>query len=145
MAKWETVVVVKRPVRDVFAFVIDPQHSSKWHRSSEIIPHSDEPIHVGSSYRVTGRFLVWNFDSETVVSEYEENQVVAFESNSGPFPYVLRYVFEPVTGGTRLTEIGEAHPPAMMKFAMRLFIGTARNNGERGLSMLKSYLEQDTG
>ena len=144
MAKWETTIVVKRPVEDVFSFVTDPQHGSKWHRSNAIAPLSDEPIQVGSRYRVTGRFLVWKFDSESVVSEYEENHVVAYQSNSGPYPYVLRYVFEPVAGGTRLTEMGEADPPAVMRLAIGLFIGNAKKNGERGLRRLKSFLESGT-
>ncbi|MDX1520381.1 MAG: SRPBCC family protein [Anaerolineae bacterium] len=144
MAKWETSIVVNRPVKDVFAFVTDPQQGSKWHRSNEITPISDDPIKVGSRYRVTGKFLFWKFDNETVVSEYEENRIVAYQSSSGPYPFVLRYIFEPVDNGTRLTEIGEADPPALMRLAIGLFIGTAKKNGERGLQMLKSFLEAKT-
>ena len=144
MAKWETSVMVNRPVEDVFAFVTDPRQGSKWHRSNEITPISAGPIQVGSKYLVTGKFLWWKFDSETVVSEYKENRLVAYQSSSGPYPFVLRYTFEPVGNGTRLTESGEADPPALMRLAIGLFIGTARKNGERGLQMLKSFLESET-
>ncbi len=140
MAKWETSIIVNRSVEDVFAFVTDPKHGSKWHRSGEITPLSDEPINVGSRYRVTGRFIFWKFDSDSIVSEYEEDRVVAYQSESGPYPFVLRYIFESVTGGTCLTEIGEASPPPAMIFAIRLFIGNAKRNGECGLQMLKSHL-----
>jgi len=143
MAKWENSIIVNRPVEDVFAFVTDPQQGSKWHRSSEITPLSDGPISMGSRYRVTGRFLWWKFDSETVVSEYEENRLVAYQSSSGPYPFVLRYIFEPVDEGTRLTEIGDADRPAVMRLAIGLFIGNAKRNGERGLYMLKSLLESE--
>lgn len=144
MAKWETSIDVNRPVEDVFAFVTDPRQGSKWHRSNEITPISGGPIKLGSKYRVTGKFLLWKFDNETVVSEYEENRIVAYQSTSGPYPFVLRYVFEPVANGTRLTEMGEADPPTLMRLAIGLFIGNARKNSERGLRMLKSFLESES-
>jgi uncharacterized protein YndB with AHSA1/START domain len=141
MAKWETSIFVQRSVEDVFAFVTDPRQGSKWHRSDEITPVSAGPIHEGSRYRVTGKFLLWKFDSETVVSQYEENRLVAYQATSGPYPYVLRYIFEPVGTGTRLTEVGEAHPPPWMRMAIGLLAGNAKRNGERGLRLLKSSLE----
>jgi hypothetical protein len=143
MAQWENSILVKRPVEDVFAFVTDPQQSSKWHRSDEITPISDAPIHAGSRYQVTAKFLLWKFDSETVVSEYVENRLVAYQSSSGLFPFVIRYVFEPLDNGTRLTEVGEADPPPLMRLAINLVIGSANRNGERGLRLLKSLLESN--
>jgi hypothetical protein len=145
MAKWETSIFVQRSVEDVFAFVTDPRQGSKWHRSNEIVPISAGPIRQGSRYRLTGKFLLWKFDSETVVSQYEENRLVAYQATSGPYPYLLRYIFEPVGKGTRLTEVGEADPPPLMRLAIGLFVGNAKRNGERGLRLLKSSLESGAG
>jgi hypothetical protein len=144
MAGWETSIIVKRPIQQVFAFVTDPQQGSKWHRSNEITSISDDPIGLGSRYKVTGRFLLWKFYSETVVSEYEENRIVAYQSSSGPYPFLLRYVFEPVGNNTRLTEIGEAELSPVMRLAVGIFIGNAKRNSERGLRLLKSFLEADS-
>jgi hypothetical protein len=144
MARWETSIIVKRPIHQVFAIVTDPQQGSKWHRSNEITPISDPPIGVGSRYRVIGRFILWKFDSETVVSEFVENRIVAYQSSSGLYPFVLRYIFEPIGNETKLTEVGEADPPPMMRLAIGFFIGNAKRNSERGLRLLKSFLESDS-
>lgn len=141
MMKWENSIIVQRPAEDVFAFITDPQKSSTWHRSNEITPISDGPIREGKRYRVTGKFFLWKFKSESVVSEFKENHLVTFQSSSRQFPFVLRYVLEPVDNGTRLTEIGEADPPTLMKLALSAYIGSAKRNSERGLRLLKTYLE----
>jgi hypothetical protein len=143
MARWENSIIINRPIEDVFAFVTDHRQSSKWHRSNEILPISKGPIRQGAHYRLTGKFLVWKIVSETVVSEYEINRLVVYKSISGSFPFAFRYVFESLSNSTRLTEIGEANPPPMMKLFINLILGSAKKNGERGLQMLKISLESD--
>lgn len=139
--KWQSSITIHQPVEDVFAFVTDPEGGSKWHRANQITPVSEGPIGVGSTYRVSGRFLFWEFDSLSEVSEYEENRVVAYQSDARMYSYALRYLLEPVEGGTRFTEIGEANPQGLLKFAIRLFAGGAKKNSERGLRLLKDELE----
>jgi hypothetical protein len=139
--KWESSIMIRCPVEEVFAFVTDPQNGSKWHRSQEIRAIADGSIRVGSKYLVTGRFMVWRFESISEVSEYEANKVVAYRSQSGPYPFELRYFFEPIEAGTRLTEIGQAELKGLLKIAVRLFVGPAKGNSERGLRLLQSILE----
>jgi hypothetical protein len=139
--KWESNITIRCPVEVVFAFVTDPRNGSKWHRSQEIKPMSDDSIGVGAKYLITGRFLVWRFNSISEVSEYEANRVVSYRSQSGPYPFELRYIFEPVEAGTRLTEIGQASLKGLLKVAVRLFVGPAKRNSERGLHLLQDILE----
>lgn len=140
--KWENTITIHRPVEEVFAFVTDPDGGSKWHRANQITPVSERPIGVGSTYRVTGRFLFWDFDSISEVIEYEENRKVSYQSNAGMYTYRLRYILEPMENGTRFTEIGEADPKGLLKIAIRLFLGGAKGNSERGLKLLKDELEK---
>ena len=142
MEKWESNIVVNRPVEDVFAFVINPENGPLWHiGSGEIQPISEEPIGVGKRHRIIKQIFVWRLETVTEVTEYELNQKVSFKSISGPYPFELRYTFERVNSGTRLTEFGEAKLPGFLKLAVRLTIGTAKKNSEAGLSKLKRYLE----
>ena len=143
MMQWETSIVIHRPVEAVFAFVIDPDGGSEWHRANEITPISEGPIGIGSTFRVRGKFLFWEFDSVSEVTEYEENRKVTYRSDTGYYPFELRYLFEPVESGTRLTEVGMAAPRGLMKLAIRMFVGTARSNSEKGLRMLKDILEAE--
>jgi uncharacterized protein YndB with AHSA1/START domain len=140
---WENSIRINRPVETVFAFVTDPDGGTKWHRANRISPISDRPIGVGATYRVTGKFLFWDFDSISEVTEYEENHLVAYQSDTGMYKYVLRYLLEPIESGTRFTEVGEADPRGLLKFAIRLFAGGAKKNSARGLDLLKKELERE--
>lgn len=139
---WQSTIQITRPVEEVFAFVTDADGGSKWHRANRITPVSEGPIGVGSTYRVTGRFLFWAFDSVSTVSEFEKDRIVTYTSDTGMYSYTLRYLLEPNDGGTRFTEIGEANPQGLLKFAIRLFVGGAKKNSERGLRLLKEALEE---
>jgi uncharacterized protein YndB with AHSA1/START domain len=140
---WQSIIQINRPVEEVFAFVTDAEGGSKWHRANRITPISDGPIGVGSTYRVTGRFLFWTFDNISTVSEFKKDRLVTYTSDTGMYSYTLRYLLEPNDGGTQFTEIGEANPQELLNFAIRLFIGGAKKNSERGLQLLKETLEDE--
>ena len=139
--KWQNSILINRPVETVFAFVTDPDGGTKWHRANQISPLSDDPIGLGSQYRVKGKFLLWEYDSVSEVSEFEENRLVTYQSDTGMYSYVLRYQMEPKDGGTYFTEIGEANPQGLLKFAIQIFAGGAKKNSARGLKLLKDELE----
>jgi uncharacterized protein YndB with AHSA1/START domain len=140
---WQTIIQINRPVEEVFAFVTDAEGGLKWHRANRITPTSDGPIGVGSTYRVTGRFLFWTFDNISTISEFKKNRIVTYTSDTGMYSYTLRYLLEPNDGGTQFTEIGEANPQGLLNFAIRLFMGGAKKNSERGLQLLKETLEDE--
>jgi hypothetical protein len=141
--KWQSMITINRPVEQVFAFVTDADGGSKWHRANQITPVSDGPIQVGSTYQVTGKFLFWKYDSISTVSEFEVNRLVTYTSDTGMYTYTLRYQLEPSESGTRFTEIGEANPQGLLKFAIKIFAGGAKKNSERGLNLLKAELEKE--
>ena len=139
--QWKSSIKIDRPVAEVFRFVTDADGGTKWHRANRISPVSEGPIGLGSTYRVEGRFLFWKFDSRSEVTAFEENRLVEYSSDTGMYAYTLRYELEPIEGGTQFTEIGEANPKGLLKFAIRLFAGGAKSNSERGLKLLKTELE----
>jgi len=139
---WESNITIQRPLEEVFAFITDAKGGSKWHRSNRITPVSEGPIGMGSTFRVTGKFLFWKYDSISEVKEYEPNRLVTYASDTGMYAYTLRYLLEPVEGGTQFTEQGEANPRGMLKIAIQLFAGGAKKNSERGLNLLKDELEK---
>jgi hypothetical protein len=140
--KWENSITVLCPIEEVFDFVTDADGGTEWHRTNQITPLSEGPIQVGSQFRVSGKFLFWKFNSLSEVSEYEKNRLVTYRSDTGLYTYELRYEFEPVESGTRLTEIGSANPRGLLKFAIRLLLGGADQNSARGLQLLKQVLEK---
>ena len=139
--KWKNSIIINHPVEAVFAFVTNPDGGSQWHRANRISAVSEGDIGLGSTYRVEGRFLFWRFDSLSEVTAFEKNRLVEYQSDAGMYTYTLRYELEPAENGTLFSEIGEANPKGMLKFAIRLFTGGAQKNSERGLNLLKTALE----
>ncbi len=91
---WQSTIVIHRPVERVSAFVTDPDRGTRGHRSNRITPESRGPIRPGSTYRGTGRFLFWKFDSVSQVTAYEENRLVEYSSDTGMYACTLRYLLE---------------------------------------------------
>ena len=139
--RWENSIDIFRSVPDVFDFVTDANGGTRWHRANIITPISPEPIRLGSTYRVSGKFLFWHLDSVSEVTKYELNRLVTYRSDAGMYTYELRYILEPIPGGTRFTEIGEADPKGFLRLMIKLIMGGANQNSLQGLKMLKDILE----
>ena len=58
MAKLEVSVVIKRPVEEVFSFLVNPANFTKWESGiTESNQISEDPIGVGTAMREVGSFL----------------------------------------------------------------------------------------
>jgi uncharacterized protein YndB with AHSA1/START domain len=78
-------------------------------------------MHIGGSYRVTNRVI-----------EFDEPSRIAWRHFNG---HVWRYTFEPVDGGTRVTEEWDARP-AKNRLFLRL-VGFPRRNRRGMIATLK--------
>ena len=139
--QWENSILINRSVKDVFAFVTNAEGGTKWHRANNISPVSKDPIQLGSTYRVSGKFLFWTYDSISEIIDFEKNKRVSYRSDAGMYTYTLRYVLEQSIKATKFTEFGEADPKGLLKLMINLVMGGAKKNSERGLLLLKETLE----
>ena len=139
--KWENSINIDRASKDVFKFVTDPNGGTKWHHANKIEPISKGPIKLGSTYRVTGKYLLWKYDSVSEVIDFKQNNRVTYRSDAGMYTYTLRYLLEPSGNGTKFTEVGEADPKGLLKLMINVVMGGAKMNSERGLTLLKETLE----
>ena len=70
MAKWETSIVIKRSVEDVFGFVNSPHTNPLWHAGvDEMKKVSDGPINVGTKFLIIKRILGRRLETVTQVTE----------------------------------------------------------------------------
>lgn len=87
-------ITINRPVKDVFAFTINPENTAKW-VSSIITEETNEwPVKLGTIYRNQRRDGEW---SEYEMTEFEPNKRFVMSQKNGNFN--VGYVFTPVQDG----------------------------------------------
>lgn len=142
MARIEASVVIDRPIDEVFEFVSNPENDSQWQSGVlESGQTSEGPMGVGATSREVRQFLGRRIESTVEITEYEPKRKIGFKSTSGPIPFKVAYMFEPVEGGTKLSTVGEAEPGGFFKMAepiaMRMFEREMKGN----FANLKDILE----
>ena len=142
MAKFETSIVINRPLEEVFALLSNAENDLKWQSGTiESKKTSDGPIGVGTTWRRVSRFLGRRIESEDEVTEYELNRKLAVKSKSGPFPLEGRTTFERVEGGTRINLKGEAEIGGFFKLAEPLVVSIGKRQLEADIANLKDLME----
>lgn len=97
-------VVIDRPIEAVFAYVADYRNDPAWRtevREMRYVP--EDRIGAGSHVIETSILFGRRVVTESVLTAYEPNRRVDFESVSGPFRVRGSRTFEPVGDGTRVT------------------------------------------
>jgi uncharacterized protein YndB with AHSA1/START domain len=134
--------MISRPIKEVFAFVADPENLPKWaSRTYDVTKTSAAAIGVGTTFLGVGRFLEQRIESAQEVIEYEPNRKYVIKSRSGPLTFVFHYFFEPVEGGAKIIFIGEVEPGHFLKVAEPIFVSAVRRLCETDLRHLKELLE----
>ena len=141
-----SVIIIERPIEEVWSFVTDLSKHSEWCAEGEKMQQtSPGPLGVGSTCLAatpkgnnTGR-----------VDEYEPNRKVTFEATTGLEKGTkVSYTFEPIEGGkTRLRETVELRPRGFLRLLMPFVAGSIKRkvqaSAERGFSNIKRILESE--
>ena len=142
MAKLEVSVVIRRPVEEVFSFLVNPANFTKWESGiTESNQISECPIGVGTTMREVGSFLGRKVETILKFTEYEPNRKFSMASTSGSIPMQGTYTFDPVEGGTKVTMIGEAQFRGFFKLIEPIYIFMGKRQLEADHKKLKNLLE----
>jgi uncharacterized membrane protein len=142
MAGIEVSTVITRPVEEVFAVLGNEENRPKWSSTSiEVKKTSEGPIGVGTTWRAVDRIFGRRMERESVFIEYEPNRKITQKSTSGPVPFEVRSIYEPVEGGTRVIVTAEAQPSGFFKLAGPLLARMRKRQFETDLANLKALLE----
>jgi uncharacterized membrane protein len=93
-------VAIRRPLRDVAAYMIDPAHDPEWIGGvREVRMETPPPLAVGSRVARVAHFLGRRVEYVNEVTELDPERVLDMRSVKAPFPMRVTYSFEPAEGG----------------------------------------------
>jgi hypothetical protein len=134
-------VVVRRPRREVAAFMFDPANDLRWTGGiTASRPSQDGPLVAGATVERTARFLGRSFTYGYVVTEHDPGRLVQLEVER-PFPMVVRYELEDDPSGTRVAIHASGRPGRFFRWATPLMTRQVRRSITADLARLKRCLE----
>lgn len=139
---FETEVIIRRPVDEVFAFLSDVEKIPLWVEEMEAVrPTSPPPVASGSTFDADATMLGRRLTSSHLVTACEPGRLFAYRAGGGPAPGTLSYRFEAVPEGTRVQVEAEVQPGGALRLAGPLLRRAGREMYTRSLARLKQLLE----
>jgi carbon monoxide dehydrogenase subunit G len=135
--------LIDRPVKDVFAFVVNPDNMPKWNSAvvslQQITPGK---IDVGTKFKNVGEALGRRIEGEMQVVAFEPDSKYGFQMNAGPMQVNVLLSFKTVGTGTKLNLNAQGNPAGFFKLAEGVLAGRVKSMMEENLTRLKSVLEK---
>ena len=142
MIEIENVVVIDRPVEDVFAYIADFDNVSQWAGPvTEAKKTSEGPVGVGSTFSQFTNFLGRRAESTIEVTEYVPHSRVSQKSISGPIMQEQSFLMEAVEEGTKVTLVGEVDTTGFFKLAEPVVSRILKRQVKTDSGTLKEMLE----
>lgn len=142
MARFETSVVINRPVDEVFAYMMDIRNWPQWHAGMlEAEQTSESPVGVGTTFRGVNQSLGRRMEWTSEITAYEPNKKVEQKLISGPMTFEQYITFEPLEVGTKLTLVGEGEMGGFFKLAEPIVNRMMQRQLDGSFANLKDILE----
>ena len=136
--------LIDRPVKDVFAFVANPNNMSKWNSVvlslKQITPGA---VGAGTKFKSVGEMMGRRIEGEMQVIAYEPDTKCGFQVNAGPIQVNMLLTFKTVGTGTKISLNAQGNPAGFFKLAEGVMTGRVKSMMEENLARLKSVLEKD--
>jgi Polyketide cyclase / dehydrase and lipid transport len=136
------VVLVRRPRRDVAAFMFDPRNDLRWTGGiTASRPAQPGRLVEGATVERTARFLGRRFTYGYVVTRHEPDRLVELKVDR-PFPMLVRYELEDAIDGTLVAIHAVGSPGRFFALATPLTTRQVRRSITADLERLRGCLEQ---
>lgn len=135
-------IIIRKPLREVFAFVTDPGRFRLWQPfmlETEIT--SSGPLGKGTTYRYKFQALGRVVDTSGIISEYSPGRRFSFSATASPFPITGGFDFQEDSDGVRLTVFAVAEPAGFASLAGPLIGMVAAREMNNTLQTLKKLIE----
>jgi uncharacterized protein YndB with AHSA1/START domain len=101
MTGFETRVVIRRPIEEVFAYVSDPLNLPHWNSAVRAVRKtSGRESEVGSTYTVERELPRGGVQNDLEVFAREQPAQFGIRTTSGPTPFTYHYGFSAADGQT---------------------------------------------
>lgn len=135
--------LIDRPIKDVFAFVTNPNNMSKWNSAvislEQVTPGT---MNVGTKFKSIGEMMGRRIEGEMQITAYEPDTKCGFQVNAGPLQVNLTLTFKTVGTGTKVNLNAQGSPGGLFKLAEGVLAGRVKTMMEENLARLKSQLEK---
>jgi carbon monoxide dehydrogenase subunit G len=135
--------LIDKPVKDVFAFVTNPNNMPKWNSAvvsmQQITP---DPVSMGTKFKSVGEMMGRRIEGEMQVVAFEPDSKYGFQMNAGPVQVNVLLNFKTVGTGTKLSLNAQGNPGGLFKLAEPVMAGRVKSLMEENLARLKSVLEK---
>ena len=136
-------VLIDRPMKDVFAFVANPNNMSKWNSAvvslEQLIPGA---VGVGTKFKSVGEMMGRRIEGEMQITAYEPDTKCGFQVKAGPMQVDLTMTFKTVGTGTKVSLNAQGNPGGSFKLAEGVMAGQVKAMMEGNLARLKTVLEK---
>lgn len=135
--------LIDRPMKDVFSFVSNPNHMSKWNSAVVSVQQTTPgPVQAGTKFKSIGEALGRRIEGELQVVAYEPDHKCGFQMEAGPVTLHLTLTLSPVGTGTKLNLNAQGNPGGLFKLAEGMMAGRVKSLMDENLARLKSVLEK---
>jgi carbon monoxide dehydrogenase subunit G len=135
--------LIDKPVKDVFAFVANPNNMSKWNSAvvslQQVTPGE---VGVGTKFKSIGEMMGRRIEGEMQITAYEPDARCGFQVNAGPMQVNMTMSFKTVGTGTKISLNAQGNPAGFFKIAEGMMAGRVKSMMEENLVRLKSVLEK---
>ncbi len=135
--------LIDKPVKDVFAFITNPNNMSKWNSAvvslEQITPGA---VGVGTKFKSVGEMMGRRIEGEMQVVAFEPDSKYGFQMHAGPVQVNVTLTFKTVGTGTKLSLNAQGNPGGLFKLAEPVMQGRVKAMMEENLARLKSQLEK---
>lgn len=142
MIEVEDSIVIARPIGEVFAFVADQTNAPRWQNGLvEVRRITERPPGVGTKHVVARKFLGRRLELTNEYVHYEPNKKITFVGASGPGRFVVSYLTDATTDGTRVTCQMQMEQKGLFTLGDPLVAANLRRDFAANLQNLRTLLE----
>jgi carbon monoxide dehydrogenase subunit G len=136
-------VLIDRPMKDVFAFVSNPNNMSKWNSAIVSLEQTTPgKVDVGSKFKTVGEMMGRRIEGDMQITAYDPDTKCGFQVNAGPMQVNLTLTFKTVGTGTKVSLNAQGNPGGLFKLAEGVMAGQVKSMMEGNLARLKTALEK---
>ena len=141
--KFESSVIIDRPISQVFEFVSDPENDTKWRRGHTRAKRlTPLPAVAGTRCDETVKAMGMEKDLTIEFTEVVPNKRIAFRATRfGPMEPHGTFGFEVAAGGTRMTFTAEPKVSGFFRLMTPFMARMGKSDLQQSLAALKAHLE----